>query len=510
MTFDTGKHDPTTGTPTFLNGSHDLSAELQTAGGMMANGMMGHEIVYSNVQSVRFSNKDGVRIVASAPGEPMMNPQTGDLWYGGPAARDIAITAVPVIYSGRSVESVTALSFCGADAASDDSAPYEFALVCDNSGGDAHMTLDDPGTAGHDAETPRFTMVTGGESRDDVVIVNNGIFPIRLDYRGPDTRPIFKVSPNGREPGWINAAVKLVGRQSSTSNPDGWLTGYASDESDPGVGGYTPQLRYSTTDPSKIAAAKAAEPSSAPTLPAETGDDNDKICFIASAVDLLGNESSLPSTSSTPNCGHDGRSTLAGVDITLPTATLTSASLRKNPRTGEEAREIGTREFIVEVDDGDGSGIHEGMEDVTGTADVPGTMVPRALVASLEIRDAEATKCVWKNKTETSARLCEYPFDGITPLVRDIVKTTSVSSTLKGKYSGYFTFTAQAQDKAGNLSEELSAVALNDERFPARPSVRVTAGSASAPLDYELDIFLDDDVSIRDYYVTMNFLPRCD
>ena len=219
LTFDTGGHDTTTGVPRFLNGDHDLSAELQIAGGMMADGMMGHATVYSNVQSVKFNNKDGVRVVGSGLGEPVMNPQSGDLWYGGPDATEFTITAVPVIYTGRSVESVTILTFCGADAASDDAAPYEFALECKTSSGgymspDTDLVPDGKG----DPETPVFTMVTAGESRDDVAIVSNGIFPIRLDYAGPEG-PRFKTNPNDREEGWINAAVELLGKWHTPHQP---------------------------------------------------------------------------------------------------------------------------------------------------------------------------------------------------------------------------------------------------------------------------------------------------
>ena len=68
---------------------------------------------------------------------------------------------------------------------------------------------------------------------------------------------------------------------------------------------------------------------------------------------------------------------------------------------------------------------------------------------------------------------------------------------------GYYTFTAQAQDKAGNVSEELSNVALRDSDYPARANLRVSEGSASKPLAYTLSINVQDDLSVRDYYVAM-------
>ena len=501
LTFDTAEHDATTGVPRFLNGDHDLSAELQIAGGMMADGMMGHEIVHSNVQTVKFNNKDGVRIVGSAPGDPVMNPHTGDLWYGGPDARDLAITAVPVIYTGRSVESVTILTFCDADAASDDSAPYEFALECDT----GYMSPDGL------PETPRFTMVTAGESRDDVAIVSNGVFPIRLDYDGPDG-PRFTENPNDREDGWINATVELLGRQHSRNNPDGWILyppvneyeadetlddgteveegdyrshGNESDYADPGVGGFIPQLRYSADDPARVNSARSAVPSSAPTLPGAT-EDNDDICFIVTAVDLLGNESGRPSTTSgsSRSCGSDtslpGRSIRAGVDVTAPTAEFARSGL------DEDARELDD-DFVVNVEDErDGSGINEGDP----------------FIASFEIRDAEEIRCIIDGEPNDSARLCDDPFAG---LAYDDGLVSTVGTEGLTEYTGYYTLhRGRRTDKAGNLSEEISRVALSDIVFDARASVRVTQ-SRTDEREFSVDVTVDDDLSVRDGYLAMDF-----
>ena len=486
----------------FMNGAHELSAQLQIAGGMMSDGMMGHQTVYSNVQTVRFDNKDGVHLITSAPGEPVINPQTGDLWYGGPDQLEITFSAIPVMYSGDSVESVTVLTFCGSDAASADSAPYEFVLECDNTGSDAWTSPND------EPETPRFTMVADGESlgEDDVATKDDGIFPIRLDYAGPEA-PKFRVNPGdpARQDGWINADLNLVGRYRSTARnnwlyyPSGW------DDPGPGVGGYTPQLRYSSSDPDRVASARAAEPSSAPTLPPES-DENDTYCFIATAIDLLGNESGLPSSrtacatrgnddpsddgitdESTSDeitaAAADDRSNIirVGVDTTPPTAEFARSSLDEDSRATDD-------EFVVEVTDNrGGSGIHEGTH--------------QALVASLEVRDTEGTQCIIGGEPEDNTRLCDEPYKGLTPLADDLVRTTEVEDI---KFTGYYTFTAQAQDKAGNLSEEISRVALNDTDFDARASVRVRQ-SREDEREFSVDITVDDDLSVRDGYAIMNF-----
>ncbi|MDE0082089.1 MAG: hypothetical protein OXT72_05520 [Gammaproteobacteria bacterium] len=126
----------------------------------------------------------------------------------------------------------------------------------------------------------------------------------------------------------------------------------------------------------------------------------------------------------------------------------------------------------------------------------------KALIADLEVRDADGTKCVRSGKTTSSVSQCGGAFKGFEYSPGDDLASTDILP-LKAKDVGYYTFTAQAQDKAGNLSEEISDVALSDTEYDARASVRVTEGSSSRPLAYTLDIKLDDDLSVRDYYVAM-------
>ena len=511
------------GTPNYMNGDHVISAELEV-GIDMADGTHGHETVSSNAVTVEFKNTDGVHVVATGPGDPVMNPKTGELWYGGPEGSTFAMTVIPVMFSGGSaVESVAIRGFCGAELTTDAEAPYEFEVDCKNYSGQS---------------TPTFVVSAGGQTldADQSLALNDNIFPIRLDFKGP-TAPVFKVNPNGREGGWLNADVNLTGENGSGAKKNGWLIYY--DDDDDGVGGYIPQLRYSTSDPRKVAAARGATPSATPELPAETSSAS-KICFIVTATDLLGNESALPSASKdciaagsegklmadddtevdpeNEGSGYgalvtelmaalneldddsdddaakervaDARKALrdkglqAGVDITPPTAQFTRTSLGTNRRTGAPAREVDDN-FKVTVEDAR-SGINEA----------------KALVADLEVRDADGTKCVRSGKTTSSASQCGGAFKGFTYEAGDDLASTNILP-LKANDVGYYTFTAQAQDKAGNLSEEISDVALSDTEYAARASVRVTEGSSSKPLAYTLDINLDDDLSVRDYYVAM-------
>ena len=114
------------------------------------------------------------------------------------------------------------------------------------------------------------------------------IFLIQLDYAGPGA-PVFMPNPNGREGGWINDEVGLAAKHDtsgSKKNDDGWLIYGATDG---GVGGNTVQLQVGED----MEEALAATASSTPTLPA-TSKKNNAYCFVASAVDDLGNRSKLP------------------------------------------------------------------------------------------------------------------------------------------------------------------------------------------------------------------------
>ena len=75
-----------------------------------------------------------------------------------------------------------------------------------------------------------------------------------------------------------------AGAYHASRNKDGWLV-YNDDEE--GVGGYQAVIRFSTTTPEIVDAARGAAPNALPTAPTRAN----AACVIATAVDLLGNES---------------------------------------------------------------------------------------------------------------------------------------------------------------------------------------------------------------------------
>ena len=206
LSFDSGEYDKATGAVTYPNGDHTISAELMVAGS--------ENPVPSNNVSVEFDNDDAVHVSIAGLGDGVMNPTTGDMWYGGPDAAP-EITAVPVVYSSGPVTALTLLEFCGEDAMTDDEAPFVFTPECDETTTEGQLEFNVGGTA-------------GGK--------------LNWDFEGPDA-PTFQPNPNMRESGWVNAAVDFLGKYNEDRNPDGWLN-YKHDDDASGVGGYAPQLRF--------------------------------------------------------------------------------------------------------------------------------------------------------------------------------------------------------------------------------------------------------------------------
>ena len=478
------------GNPAYMNGDHTLSVGLQIAGG---------QTLMSNEVTNEFANDDGIHVNAVAPEESVLDSD-GDTWYGGPGTA-LSVTVVPVLYSGSPLTAVTMKSFCGADAETIDAEPFEFTPDCEKKGKTSK------------GATPDFTLTVGG---GDAIAVGAGdflngdsdIFPINLDYQGPDA-PRFHPNPNERQGGWVNLAVDFLGKQGK-NNKDGWLV----HRSDAGVGGYTPQLRFSTTTPSVVDGAIAVGPvEGVPVLPAG-GTKANAVCVVATAVDKLGNESGLPSSGTAcanavaykaavdvltaavedendddiaEAWGDIPAGIRAGLDILPPTIKFSGTSPTKNDRNLSS-------QFQLQVADAGGStgksGLHEDP-----------------VLARVEIRDEDNEVTYGDDDAdkmdlpgnETLLGVCENTTDGLAyDEVLDLVTTSGLPTT----GPAYYTLTAMGRDKAGNHSEPVSRVALNDGT-----EAQVLIGGAYDPKKavHNLIISVTDDFSIRDYYVAITF-----
>ena len=482
----------------YMNGEHTISAELEI-GVTMADGMHGHETVSSNVVTVEFDNEDFIAASVGGVGDGAMNMSSGQIWYGGPGA-SVEISALAVLYSGDAVSSLTLLSFCGDDAATDSEAPFSFSLDCDG------YTSDEDG----DGDKPSFTV--GG---DDIDVRAKAVY---LDFEGPGA-PVFRVNRNSRLDGWINGTLALT--STSGRNPDSWLRKLSGSDAG-GVEGYTTQLRFGED----FDGALAATPSSSPSLP-EASRSNDAYCAIASAVDDLGNESALPDEDdgaceadddyqgllddleAAEDAVPDGEEPtdaqqdniddaiddlaeaglLAGVDLEAPMVSFTT-----NPSSPVRS----AREFQVQASDA-GRG-RSGIHPTPVLARVELRNVDNDVVCGSDIRtkgeeDDSNTEMIPGDPDED----CENTSDELTVTGAGGAALLATTAVFGDGYNeiGYYTFTAQARDKAGNLSEEVNRVHLNDTEGP---SVGITARVPSGGFDgpFDVTVLMADDLSLRD------------
>ena len=499
------------GNPAYMNGDHTVSVGLQITGG---------GTIPSNEVTAEFDNTDGVHVAVSGLGAGARNPSTGQMWYGGPASA-IEIAAMPVLYSGAAAGAVGIGGFCGAEAATDAEAPFAFTPDC--KGTSNTNTDNDDNPAG---DTPAFTV-----AGSDVATLNgDDIFPLYLDFDGPSA-PIFSPNPNGRQLGWVNATVDFAGAQGS-KNEDGWLT-YIGDDDEGGVGGYQPVLRYAEED--DIEDARAAAPLSPTNFPGES--EADAYCAVVTAVDRLGNESGLPGDIDDGDCLTAGVAAVIAEDGTVTTeatadsyealledlraanaldADAADAVLTPKADAIEAANDAladagllvgvditppgieldddtrintGSPSFDFDVFDDENEDSNSGLHSVA------------PLLVSAQIRDTDDTDCLdigdgtdgtTAGAVGTTSDDCDDP----TPLADVAVEFDSPANA-------YYTLGAAALDRAGNFSAARSHTFVFDNGIatataPAAP--RIDAGE-----DFQVASFLNDDLSIRDYYVTANF-----
>ena len=489
LSFNSAGYDAVTGEPTYMNGERTISAELMVAGK--------DEPYRSGAHAREFDNDDGY-IVAADLGDNSAIGDDGRQWYGGPGNGTIDITALPVSYSGGSVTSVSA-NFCGEDATDSDGADgYTFAFECEDR---------ESNTDGTDGALVGDMLTLSSPGEAGVILNDDHPFPAFVDFMGPSESPIIVANRNGRENGWLNAAVALTGEVDDDDDDDeNWLV--KGEDETGGIGGYNMMLLMGDD------LEKALEASPGSTLPAESA-GADSYCAIASATDDLGNMSELPddgaicraapvgadalvdedndpATAGVWGQGMDGSMVMEasasgqtlkfGVDVTAPTIMLGADDydMRVN-----NIDELGAIAFEPEDDQNDvgNSGLHTD-----------------GLMVKAQRRNASKTECITVTAGGSVAvgaaadDDCEYT----------AITTEVVTVAARTNEEAYWTVSGMAQDQAGNSSDAVSHTFVYDNVLatataPAVPAV-IEAGK---PFDGA--VYVNDGLSIRDYYGTANY-----
>ena len=486
LSFNAADYDLVTGEPAYMNGERTISAELMVASS--------DEPITSGFHAREFDNDDGYLVMADL-GDNSARSDDGRQWYGGPDNGTIDITALPVSYSGRSVTSVSA-NFCGEDATDLDGADgYTFEFECEG----YESNTDAEGVVGE-----MLALSSVGES-GMILNAEDLPFPAFVDFAGPSA-PTFSPNPNGREGGWVNLAVDFTGAQ-KTSNKNGWLN-YNDD--DAGVGGYNPVLRYAAV-PSSGGGTGLDEAIAAPiltlaNLPGES--KKNAYCAVASAVDLLGNQSALPNAEDHATAA--GTCMMAGVasdDDATPTAVvatyymaLLEAANAETPAEGaaENLANAGlmvgvdvtppTVEFLLASLEDEATSIADGALWGLHVADRDGEMHSDPVDVGISVREAKTTT----KFTESMAA---------DPGADEFKVNSSVSLRHSVTFSrireGYYTFSATAMDAAGNESAPMSRVALHDKTPPLAPGLFLVPGDDHA--SYSKTLILTDNLSVKSY-----------
>ena len=499
LSFNSAGYDPVTGDPDYMNGERTISAELMVAGK--------DEPYRSGAHAREFDNDDGYIVTADLGANNAIGDD-GRKWYGGPDNGTIDITALPVSYGGGSVTTVSA-NFCGEDATDSDGADgYTFEFACEDheSNTDAEgglvgdmLTLSSPGEAG-------------------VILNDDHPFPAFVDFMGPSESPIIVANRNGREDGWLNAAVALTGEVDADEDDDeNWLVDGADETG--GIGGYNTMLRIGED----LEAALEASPGSA--LPAESA-ANDSYCAIASATDDLGNMSELPKDGATcrlaPAGGdalvnHDmddmtpdvygydetpedemdavadvsGQTLEFGVDTTDPTIEFDDGPEdegRYNDVTSIPSGNTNGTAFIVDDDESDvgNSGLSEGDDATPVMVTVRRRGTDNKVVCPMIANDGAVNNMDNDDDCEGMLLGQGTRLSFATPAV------------------GSYMLDASVKDKAGN-SASADPIAFVFDNDVARTTAPGVQGEVTAGERFQMVASLNDNLSIRDYYVTVNF-----
>ena len=485
LAVDTDAYDPLTGAPKYRNGEHTISAELLIAGRRMADGTAGHETIPSNAMTVVFDNDDAYLVTADL-GDNSAVGDDGTRWHGGPANGAIEIAALPVSFSGDPVSALT-MNFCSENI-TDPAPPYEFAFGCE--GVEARVGAPSISSAG---------------GYGDILNIDDLPFPAFIDFAGPAHSPVIVANPNGREDGWINAAVSLTAERRKDTD-DAWLVEPEERGDEGGVGGYRMMVVFG----GDLRAAAAAPFSSR--VPAESSDAA-AYCAVATAADDLGNRSPPPDATGRCRAAPAAADSLIDHDNDAGTGMVYGQidEARNDTTVAGRHLEFGvdnTPPTIGFGDDEEEEDIRHAAlpltlafepEDGRSRAGNSGVAADAGIVAGIQRRTASGTDCL---------AIAEDGSVAADAALERGCEATGISGgevTLEtGVAAGYYRLNATTRDKAGNRSNTLRHTFVYDGT-PAVATAPAVPGAVEAGESFGAISILADNLSIRDYYMTADF-----
>ncbi len=493
LSFNSDEFDQETGAVTYPNGDHAIVAGVTTVGSEAED--------YSQRWDVELENDDGYVVTADL-GDNSEIGDAGRRWYGGPDNGTIDITALFVSYSGGSVTSVVA-NFCGENK-TDAEAPYAFEFECEDRESNTDGT--DDAVVGE--------MLAISSAGEDGKILGDNPFPAFVDFAGPTGSPIIVANPNGREMGWINSAVSLSAERKKATDDALLIPGA---DSTGGIGGYNMVVRVGKDLKAALAAAVASS------VPAESASAG-SYCAVAMATDDLGNESPAADSTATCRAAPAGADALFNHDSQTDPDGMTTAEVWGNDdddqadnNTAEDA-DLSVQHLVFGVDDtapvielavDDGetrfdenpgaNAIAFDVGDDESNLGNSGLLEGGGIFVSASRRTASKTECpvIAENGTISNTDVdkdCES-----TAITDDDVDFEAVDLVV-----GYYTVSGMAKDKAGNTSGSVSHTLVYDDDA-AEATDPAIPGVVAAGKPFQGGTYLNDNLSLRDYYGTMNY-----
>jgi hypothetical protein len=550
FSINTAKFSATTGVPTWVNGNYAIAIQIFVAGNTTARATATYQtpLTFNNVNTV-------IQTTTFTGGASATS--TGGFSY---KSGTMVASVLPVIYSAGVTMKVGTITFGAAGC--DATGPRTVALVAPTTGNAWTGTFT---TGAATNETPALgtnflgyefrtaagacaAVIATGEGFTITAEDSNGntfvpgVAPsnaaantFRVDNVAPP-QPILNYNvlaalslPNGRTGGWLNDAVTFNGLATSaltdalnagagtTSNglicnnlsafaQNNCLVGNTA-PADLGVGGVTFAVSAAASS-SPTTAGAATSLTSATTLPPSA--TNATNCGIAYSIDALGNKSPIYTNAnltaiatavisgSNQTCanliaGASGftaqRNVLRfGVDRAAPTIAFDASSLAANARINTATL---AGEFVVTVADTGALG-NSGMNPIgAGTTSGP-------VLMNMSRHRADGTATRDATGASSGATLVNTGVVYAAPLGSSSI---TAQSTV-GASAGYWTVSVLAQDAAGNQSATLTRTVVGDNSAVIGTSPAVPATITGA---FSSASFLNDNLSIRDFYYTVGF-----
>jgi len=487
---------PTNATPTWSNVAQAVQAKLYTSAGGSTSAASASASV-----NLTFANANTYILTSSASG----TPATGANGYKY-STGSISTTVTPIIYTTGGLQLAAGTITFGA-AGCDATGPRTIALTVASGAGTATFTKATGAPAATNFRGYELRTAVGacplatGEGFAVTAVDNNGnqLFTAaapannaanlyRMDNVSPGV-PTLIQNPGARQNGWVNGAVLFTTTNASSAANGMTVAGAA----DAGIGGYIYKVRIGAASGGLVDGALAATATSTPTIPAPSAANN-SYCAVFSATDALGNESTLPAAGAAcsavavaSNTALAAQSTLFGVDIAAPTIAF-SGGLASNAKIPAPAAAVGA-EFQVTVSD-------------TGVVGNSGMLTGSAVLGTVVIRNATGASPVCFIGVVVSG-VCTSVSVNAAPAF-PLVATTTVAASAT---NGYYTYTAVAQDAAGNQSGTVSRVALYDN-VPATlstASVSLAAGFYTGGVQQTFSSFANDNIDIANIRWALNY-----